>query len=243
MNIQFQKAVKSQAKLRIALVSPAGFGKTYSALRIATGLGGKIAVIDTEQGSGSLYADKFDYSTVSMSPPYEVEKYIAAIKVAEEAGFDTIIIDSLSHAWAGEGGLLDQQGKIADSGKGNSFTAWRSITPMHNKLIETILSSKCHVIATMRAKTEYVMDVDANGRSVPKKVGMGAVQRDGAEYEFTIVFDLDKNHNASASKDRTALFDNKIVMMDEKVGEQLKEWLTKPNVEKYEPTNKAEKKM
>lgn len=229
MTIQFRKAQKSQSKIRLALIAPSGYGKTYSALRIAKGIGGKIAVIDTENGSGDLYSDVFEYDIVTMKPPYTAEKYIEMIKAAEQFGYNTIIIDSLSHAWAGEGGLLDQQGKIADSGR-NGFTAWRSITPKHNKLVETILSSKCHIISTMRAKTEYVVDKNDNGKSEIKKIGLSPVQRDGVEYEFTIVFDIDKNHNVMASKDRTSLFDGKIVEASEKIGEQISKWLSAENM-------------
>ena len=239
MQITFRKAERKKAKLRLALVAPSGHGKTYSSLLIAKGLGGKVAMIDTENGSGDLYEKEmkekynFEYDIVTMNAPYMPEKYIAAIKAAEDAGYDTLIIDSLSHAWSGEGGLLDQQGKIADSGKGNSYTAWRTITPKHNQLVETILSSKLHIITTLRAKTEYIIE-EENGRKTPKKVGLAPVQRDGLEYEFTVVMDVDKNHVASTSKDRTGLFDGQFVKLDEKVGEQLKEWLDnddkKPNL-------------
>lgn len=223
--VQFRKAEKKKAKLRLALIAPSGYGKTYSALLVAKGLGGKIAMIDTENGSGDLYADRFEYDIITMNAPYLAEKYVAAIKAAEEAGYSVLIIDSLSHAWSGEGGLLDQQGKIADSGKGNSWSAWRTITPKHNLLVETILGSKCHVIATMRAKSEYVVETDDRGKSVPKKIGLAPIQRDGMEYEFTVVMDVDKNHYGTPSKDRTSLFDGQFVKMDEKVGEQLIEWL------------------
>lgn len=233
MQITFRKAERKKAKLRLALVAPSGHGKTYSSLLIAKGLGGKIAVIDTENGSGDLYADIAEYDIITMSAPYMPEKYIAAIKAAEDAGYDVLIIDSLSHAWSGEGGLLDQQGKIADSGKGNSYTAWRTITPKHNLLVETILSSKLHIITTLRSKTEYIIE-DEGGRKTPKKVGLAPIQRDGLEYEFTVVMDIDKSHVASTSKDRTGLFDGQFFKLDEKVGEQLKQWLDnddkKPNV-------------
>jgi hypothetical protein len=223
--VQFRKAEKKKAKLRLALIAPSGYGKTFSSLQIAQGMGGKVAMIDTENGSGDLYADRFEYDIITMNAPYLAEKYVAAIKAAEAAGYDTLIIDSLSHAWSGEGGLLDQQGKIADSGKGNSWTAWRTITPKHNLLVETILGAKLHIIATMRAKSEYVIETDDRGKQVPKKIGLAPIQRDGVEYEFTVVMDLDKNHYASPSKDRTSLFDGQFVKMDEAVGKQLVAWL------------------
>ena len=224
----FRKAEKKKAKLRLAITGTAGSGKTYGALLIAKGLGGRIAMIDTENGSGDLYADLFDYDICNISAPYDVQKYIQAIHDAENAGYDIIIIDSLSHAWAGEGGLLDVQSKIAESQRGgNSYTAWRKVTPMQNQLIETILSSKCHIIATMRSKTDYIMSENERGRTEIKKVGLAPVQREGVEYEFSVVFDLSVNHTASVSKDRTSLFDGKVFALSEEIGFQLLKWLDK----------------
>jgi hypothetical protein len=154
-----------------------------------------------------------------MNAPYEASKYMAAIDAAEEAGYEVFIIDSLSHAWAGEGGMLDKQGKIADK-TGNSWAAWRTVTPDHNKLINKILQSKMHIIVTARTKTDWVVD---GGK--PTKVGLAPIFRDGLEYELTCVFDLDKTHCGHSSKDRTKLFDGSVVPMTEKVGEQLLEWL------------------
>lgn len=221
----FRKAERRKARLRLGLVGPAGSGKTYGALLIAMGLGGKIALIDTENGSGDLYAHLGDYDVCTLDAPYTVQKYLAAIEEAEQAGYSVLIIDSLSHAWAGEGGLLDQQGKIADSGRGNSYTAWRQVTPWHNKLVEAMLTSKCHIIATMRAKTEYVQEKNDKGKTEIRKVGMAPVQRDGMDYEFGVVFDLDVNHNATVSKDRTTLFDGQIFRPSRKTGEALRDWL------------------
>lgn len=217
--ITFRKAERKKAKLRLALIAPSGFGKTYSALRVAKGLGGKIAVLDTENGSADLYANNFEYDVLQMNAPYLAKKYLMAIEAAEEAGYTTLIIDSLSHAWAGEGGLLDKQGLIADKG-GNSWAAWRQVTPDHNKLVEKILQSNLHIIATMRAKTDWVIE---GGK--PVKVGLAPVQRDGMEYEFTCVFDLDKQHNGHSSKDRTGLYDGQVIPMTEEVGTKLLGWL------------------
>ncbi len=227
MTLEFRKAERKQAKLRLALIAPSGFGKTYSALRVAKGLGGPVAILDTESGSADLYAGDFEYDVLQMNAPFEPRKFVKAIKAAEEAGYTTIILDSLSHAWAGSGGLLDKHGSIADKG-GNSFAAWRKVTPDHNALIDAILQSSIHVIATMRSKTDYSME----GGKVTK-LGLAPVQRDGMEYEFTTVFDLDKSHKGHSSKDRTGMFDNRIVPMDEKVGEQFAAWLegTSPLVE------------
>lgn len=221
----FRKAERKKAKLRLGLVGPAGSGKTYSALLVAKGLGGKVAVVDTENGSADLYAHLLDYDVLTLKPPYDVTDYISAIEEAEKAGYNVIILDSISHAWAGEGGLLDQQGKIADSGKGNSYTAWRTVTPKHNKFIEKMLGCNLHLIATMRAKTEYAMTQGEKGKVEIKKIGMAPIQREGMDYEFTTVFDIDINHNAQCSKDRTSMFDGKIFPLNEKTGEQLLKWL------------------
>lgn len=148
--MEFRKAERRKAKLRLGITGPAGSGKTYGALLIAQGLGGKTVLIDTENGSGDLYAASFSYDIGQISAPYTVQKYLSAIHDAEEANYEIIIIDSLSHAWNGEGGLLDMQGKIADSSRsGNSFAAWRQVTPWHNKLIDMMLTSKCHIIARL----------------------------------------------------------------------------------------------
>lgn len=221
----FRKAERKKAKMRIGLVGPAGSGKTYGALLIAFGLGEKIAMIDTENGSGDLYSSLGEYDVCTISAPYTVEKYLAAMKEAEDVGYDVLIIDSLSHAWAGEGGLLDQQGKIADSGRKNGYAAWRDVTPLHNRLVEAILTSPCHIIATMRSKTEYVLQENERGKMEPKKVGMAPVQREGMDYEFGLVFDLAHNHSAKASKDRTSLFDGQIMTLSMSIGEKLREWM------------------
>lgn len=223
----FQKAVRQAAKLRLALSGPSGSGKTYSALLIASGIVSmdRVAVIDTESGSANLYANLGGYSTLTLSPPYTPQKYMDAIHAAEQEGFELIVIDSLSHAWNGEGGILDQQGKAADSKyRGNSWAAWREFTPIYNQLVETILHSQCHIIATMRSKTEYMQD-ESSGKKRIVKVGAAPIQRDGIEYEFTVVFDLSIDHVASVSKDRTRLFDNKYFVPTPDVGKALEQWL------------------
>lgn len=223
--MQIRKAERKKAKLRLGIAAPSGAGKTWGALQLAFGLGGKIGLIDTEHGSGDLYAHLGDYDIISIEAPYTVNKYLQAIKAFEEAGYTTIIIDSLSHAWAGDGGLLDKQGKIADSGKANGFAAWRTITPEHNALVEAMLRSPCHIIATMRAKQEYVLEVNEKGKQTPRKVGMAPVQREGMEYEFTVMLDVDMHHVASASKDRTGLFDGQFFKLAPDTGKKLLDWL------------------
>jgi len=239
---EIRKAERKKARLRLGLVAPSGAGKTASSLLLAFGVTGdwsKVGMIDTEAGSGELYVGETfstndglvkveDYLYTRIEPPFTAVKYLDAIKGMQKALGDggCIIIDSLSHAWSGAGGLLDKQGSIADK-SGNSYTAWRQVTPEHNQLVEAILQSNCHIIATMRAKIEYVLETNDKGKQVPKKVGLAPVQREGMEYEFTVVFDIDMNHVASVSKDRSNLFDGVFVKICPSTGESLKEWLEK----------------
>ncbi len=224
---EIHRATKRRAKLRLGMSGPAGSGKTYSALLIASGLGGRIGMIDTEHGSGDLYADLLPegYDVLPLSPPFTPARYIEAIHALEEAGVSTIIVDSLTHAWSGEGGSLDRQGKIADK-SGNSWQAWRQVTPEHNALVEALLQSPCHIIATMRAKTEYVQEKDERtGKQVVRKIGLAPIMRDGIEYEFTTFFELDGHHMAFVGKDRTRLFDEAILRPDVDTGRRLLSWL------------------
>ncbi len=167
----------------------------------------------------------FVYVVCQLPPPFGPDKYVKAISEAESAGYEVIIIDSLTHAWAGSGGLLEEVDKR--KGKGNDFTAWRDVTPMHNALVDAMLQSSCHIIATMRTKTAYDMVKDEkSGKIKPVKVGLAPVQRDGMEYEFTVVMDLDiERHVATASKDRTGLFDNRYFVPTVDTGKELLAWL------------------
>jgi hypothetical protein len=222
----FKKAERKKAKLRLALCGPAGAGKTYSALRIATGLGGKVALLDTERRSGDLYANDFEYDTCSLDEEFSPQNYIEIIKTAETNGYDILIIDSLSHAWSGEGGVLELVDKATQaSNSKNSYFAWRNVTPQHNALVDTILKSKMHIIATIRTKTDYLVS-EEKGKSKPIKVGLAPIQREGIDYEFTVVLDLSLEGNiATASKDRTKLFQGKNFIVTEKTGIELVEWL------------------
>lgn len=205
--MKLQIATRTQAKIKMALQSPSGGGKTMSALMIAYGLiadWSKIAVIDTENYSASLYAHLGAFNVINLTAPFTAEKYIEAIKLCEEASMQVIIIDSISHEWDGAGGILDLHSKMA----GNSFTNWSKLTPRHNAFVQAMMQSCCHVIATIRSKQEYVL-TEKNGKQVPEKVGLKAITREGMDYEFTIVLDLDIKHHATASKDRTGLFMDK----------------------------------
>ncbi len=228
----FRKAQRTNAKLRLALTGPAGSGKTYSALLIAKGLGGRIAMIDTENGSGDLYSDLCDYDIQPITAPFDVRKYLQAVYEAAQAGYTTLIIDSLSHAWSGEGGLLDVQARIAKNMRsGNSYAAWREVTPWQNRLINSLLSSPCHIIATMRSKTEYVISENDKGRTEIRKVGLAPVQREGVDYEFGTVFDITAEHMASVSKDRTGLFGDMPFIVTEQTGITLRKWLDNAEIQ------------
>lgn len=220
---RFTKAERKKAKLRLALAGVSGCGKTYSALRIATGMGGRIAVIDTENDSSSLYASEFDFSSINLSD-HSPESYIKAIKDATQEGFDIVIIDSLSHVWTFCKAEVD---KVAEkSFKGNSWAAWSKVTPRYDALIQCIIQSDVHVITTMRAKTETAQ-IEVNGRKKVVKLGMKTEMRDGIEYEFTTVIDIDHETNgASVSKDRTHVFRGREhLVLDEGIGEALMTWL------------------
>lgn len=220
----FKKAVRESAKLRLALTGPAGSGKTFSSLQIAKGLGGRIAMIDTERGSGALYANICDYDVHRIDPPFEPKKFLEGIKAAEDAGYDVLIIDSLSHAWAGDGGILTIHDRTAKALR-NSFDAWRETTPIHNQLVDAILASTCHIIVTLRTKTGYEVTSE-NGKTKVSKVGLAPIQREGLEYEFTVVLDLSTGgHVATASKDRTGLFDGTRLTPNPEVGKNLLSWL------------------
>ena len=219
----FTKAERKKAKLRLGLTGASGSGKTYSALQVAKGMGGKIALIDTEHGSASLYSNNFDFDTLELEAPYTPERFIQAIELAEQSGYDVIIIDSLTHEWTGKGGCLQINDEFAKTVmKGNSYMAWSHTTPRHQALIEKLSSSKCHIIATMRSKTERVQE----GKKVIT-LGMKPEQRDGIEYEFTTFLELShETHQAIASKDRTGLFNpEQPFLVTPDIGIALLDWL------------------
>lgn len=225
--MSFTKAIKGQTSAKIALTGPSGSGKTYSALLIAQGLGGRTAVIDTENSSASLYADKWpgwEYDVATIQPPYTAKKYFDLMADAIRAGYDNLIIDSATHLWAGEGGLL-QQKEALDSRGGNSYTNWGSITKIHEHFKSLILNAPVNIIVTMRSKQEYIIEQNERGKSAPKKVGLAPVQREGMEYEFTCVLDIGMDHQFIASKDRTDLFDGVITKVTPAIGTAIKTWM------------------
>lgn len=221
----FKKAERKQIFLKLAITGPSGSGKTFSALRLATGLGKnkKIAVIDTENGSASLYSDRFEFDVLEIGPPYSVEKYIKAMQDAVNEKYDVLIVDSITHQWKGEGGILNKKEQM-DARGGNGFTNWAKLTPEQEKFVATLLHSKIDLIATIRSKQEYAMATDDKGKAKVQKLGMAPIQREGMEYEFTTVFDVAMNHEAETSKDRTGLFADKIFQITEETGTTLDKW-------------------
>lgn len=222
--MQFTQARRRRAKLKLAVTGPPGSGKTMSALRLATGLvgpGGKIAVIDTENRSASLYSDRFKFDVCDIEPPFDVEKFVAGIGAATAAGYGCLIIDSASHLWKG---VLEFKGSL-DSRGGNSFTNWNQAGKKYDAGLSAILQSDIHLIACMRSKVEYVLEEDIKGKQVPRKVGLAPVFRDEGEYEFTIVFDVAHDHTAQVSKDRTGMFTDRIFQVTEDIGKQIGAWL------------------
>lgn len=225
MTVTFQKATKSQAKARVAVTGPAGAGKTYTALRLATGMGGRIALIDTEHGSASKYAGDFSFETLQLTN-FHPERYIEAIRAAEAAGFDVLVIDSASHEWNGIGGCLELVDAATPRAGGNSYAAWKDVTPLHNRFIEAIHASKCHVFATFRSKMDYVQG-ERNGRKTVEKLGMAPVTRDGMEFEFDIVLDVDISHTGVVSKSRaSSLADSVHKKPGEELAALIKAWLS-----------------
>lgn len=219
--MQLRKSERKSAKIKMALQAPSGAGKTMSALLLAKGLTNdklaKVAVVDTENGSADLYAHLGQYNVLSLKPPYSPEKYIEAIDTCLEAGMEVIIIDSISHCW-------DFLLEFHSSLPGNSFTNWQKINPRQKAFVNKMMQSDAHIIATMRTKQDYVLN-NRDGKFVPEKVGLKAVQRDGVDYEFTLVFDINIKHFAQASKDRTGLFiDKPEFVINAATGKKIKEW-------------------
>lgn len=236
--IQLKKATRKQVKLRLNISAPSGAGKTYSALRMAKGLCGdwsKVAVIDTENGSASLYSDLGEFNVIDLTPPFRPEKYIEAINACVDAGMEVIIIDSSTHEWVC---LIEENELLAQSYfKGNTWSAWSKTTPRHDKFINAVLHCPLHVITCTRSKMETIQE----GGKV-KKIGMKDVQREGWEYELTISLNIDRDtHLAVPSKDRTNLFEGKNpFLITEETGEQILAWCNSGESEIKVATNEME---
>lgn len=220
----FQKATRQQSKLRLCISGPSGAGKTTGALTLAEAIkaDGRIAVIDTENGSASLYADKYDFDVLNMQPPYNPSAFVKAIESAEQAGYTVIIVDSATHEWEGAGGCLEMNEKTAQTKfKGNTWSAWSETTKEHQKFINAIVHSSAHIICTARSKTETAQE----GKRI-MRLGTKLVQRDNFEYEFTVALDLvHSGHYATALKDRTGLFVGTEEPITKETGGKLLDWL------------------
>lgn len=208
----FKKATKKGAKLRLALMGPPGSGKTYSALKILTALASRVALIDTENGSASKYSDELSFDASDLEGSYHPQRYIDLIRAAEQAGYDGLVIDSLSHAWVGKDGGLDLHDQaVARQKTKNSYTAWAEVTPVHTRLVEALLHCKCHLIVTLRSKVEYVQESGPNGKTTVRKVGTAPLMRDGVEYEFDLVGDMDLDNNMVVTKTRCRPLNRKVI--------------------------------
>lgn len=225
--VGFKKAEKKKSKLRLGIAAPSGGGKTTTALRIATGIankiGSRIAFIDTEKGSASLYADKFDFDVLELSKPYRVDDYISAIQLAEKSGYKVLIVDSMTHGWKQ---IVEDVEKLAQvKYKGNTYRAWAEGTPLYDKWVDAMLSFDGHIIMTSRSKTEYAME-QIGGRTTITKVGMGIQNRGDFEYECTMFMEGTHNHLFEFTKDRTGKYQDQIIEKpDEAFGEELVDWL------------------
>jgi hypothetical protein len=219
--MEIKTSKRNKAKIKMAIQGASGSGKTYSSLLLAQGLSNtdfsKVIVIDTEGGSSNLYAHLGDYNILTLEPPYSPDKYIKAIDTAIEAGMEIVILDSISHCWTY---LLNFHSRL----KGNSFTNWKVITQKHDEFINKILQTPVHMIATMRSKQAYVLNLK-EGKYVPEKIGLKAIQRNDIDFEFTLVFNLDSKNEAMVSKDRTGVISKTNKMkINQAVGLKLFNW-------------------
>ena len=222
--MQLKQSERKQVKLRLGISGASGFGKTKSALLLAYGMTNdwsKIAVIDTENSSASLYSDLGNFYVIDISAPYTPERYIEAITLCESSNISVVIVDSITHEWNGSGGCLDIHEKL-----GGRFQDWANVTPRHQAFIDKILQSQCHIITTTRRKMDYSLDIGSNGKTQVIKHGTKEITRDGFEYELTVNFELiNENHLAKVSKDRTSLFANKPeFVITVETGKKILEW-------------------
>jgi len=233
--MQIRKAQRKAVKLKLALTGISGSGKTLGSILLASGIvgkTGKILVIDTENARSDFYEDYhltsgIDFDVYPLEAPYTIPKYLLALDIGLKAGYDIIIMDSISHEWDGSGGVLDQK-NVVDARGGNSFVNWNKFTPDHNKFLAAIISCNCHIICTMRRKTDRAMSDNGGGKSKVTTMGLKVVQREGIEYEFDTIFDINKEDNKfSVEKDRTGMFNGRIELITTKTGEEFKDWLNR----------------
>lgn len=230
--MEFKEASRKDIRIKMAIAGPSGGGKTYGALEIAKGLLNgdlsKCGILQTESGRAQCYIEKGAFKVLEMAPPFTPDKFIEGVDAAEKAGLKVLIIDSLSDEWAGLGGALDMHQEVSDVVK-NSFTAWKKVTPKHEAVFNKILASPIHIIATIKKKTEYVMEPTHNGKTQPKRVGVKDIQREGTEYRWMLQLDVDQESNmATVSKDNTSLFQGKPAFkITEETGRMIRDWCLK----------------
>jgi hypothetical protein len=222
----FTKATKTQTYLRLCLIGPSGSGKTFSALTFAQALGQRIAVIDTEHGSSQKYADRFDFD-VAVLHRHHPRDYVQAIYAAAQAGYEVLLIDSLSHAWIGRDGVLELVDKARKGQRGSDFSVWAEFTPLHNELLDAIMAAPLHVIATLRAKTAYEIEKnERTGKNTITKLGLQPIQRDGVEYEFDIICDMTLDNTLIVSKSRMEALSGRVITRpDADVANEIAAWL------------------
>lgn len=225
-----RKAQKHSVKLKMAIQGPSGSGKTEGALSLAKNFvpNAKILVVDTENESASLYADRYEFDTIPLCAPYTSDRYRKAMQAAIDGGYDVLIVDSLTQQWDGEGGILRRKEALDRQPGSNSYTNWSTYTPEHTAFVEFIKQLPVHTICTLRTKQEYVLETNSKGKQQPRKVGLAPIQRDGLEYEFTLVFEVGMSHQATASKNRTTLFgdDESLDLTSPEVAGQIRDWLS-----------------
>src|SRR5579864_3284455 len=241
--LPFRKAIKRDAKLRFAVCGPSGSGKTYTLLQVATELGGPVALVDTERGSASKYADIFEFDVLELGS-YDPARLIEIIDAVAKKEYRVLCIDSLSHFWMGKDGELDKVDWAARRMQNpNSFAAWKEVTPLHNALIDKMVSAQIHILASMRSKTEWILDrEERTGKTVPRKVGLAPVMRDGIEYEFDVCGDMDQENTLLITKTRCPkLAGGVFAKPGKEVADILKEWLGgAPVGETVEPESPSE---
>jgi hypothetical protein len=224
-NIVFHRAVKTDIKLRFAVFGSSGCGKTYTLLNLATQLGGPVAFVDTEHGSARKYADLFEFDVLELHS-FDPVHLIRLIDAAGNSGYRVVCIDSLSHFWMGKNGTLDQVDRMSKS-SGNSFAAWRQVTPIHTALIEAIVAAPIHILAAMRARTEWILERDdKTGKTTPRKIGLAPVMRDGIEYEFDVCGEMDQDNTLVITKTRCPAISGGVFQRPgPEIAAVLKQWL------------------
>lgn len=229
MAVKFTPATRSAAKARIALVGPSGSGKTYTGLSMACRLAERVAVIDTERGSASKYVGLNGWAFDTLAPDsFSPQSLTEALAIAAGEGYGCVLVDSLSHYWMGVDGMLEQVDRKTSASRSTaSFSSgWKDMAPVERRMLDALVSYPGHVIATLRVKTEYVIEQNDRGKSVPRKVGLKPIQREGLEYEFDVIGDLDLDNTLTVSKTRIPMLHGAVILKPgPELGETIRDWL------------------